>query len=438
MTGSNAYPPGPLFYYLMAVPQRLGVSPWIGGVFVALLHTMAGLLLFDVARRAFDLRTAFFSLAIFVFAPWDILYADRIWLSCVAPVWGTAILWLASCELKTSWEQGLLVGLVLTLPQLHMSAPLIWAACACVIWLGPKVVWRPRAILIGALLAILTYSAPIFSELTHDFANTRAMLNEGGGRLELSDAFLSSLRVFAYAVLYGSSEIAYHYARGYRMPGPFDEVHHYFSAAGWADALRVHGPFFLILNRLTLLFSLGSSLWLIRRTVRSLAARKAGPLALADRLVIGISAGLVVGALLLLVARKNYYPHYSNMLMPMLLLPVGAALGALFGDEPSRRRGLGLVAATASIALAMGTSAFRYYLEIDRLNGLDATMSMVEEVISGPMPAQVHFDGFNNRYAWEMLANTKHHHALRSDGTPAARWRVHNGAPTEALLERIQ
>jgi hypothetical protein len=113
LTGSSAFHPGPIFYYLMAIPQRIGTSPWIGGIFVVLLHALSAWLLFLLARAARGERAGLVALALLAFAPWDVLYADRIWLSCVAPVWGTLVLYAAARGVVAGW-QGVLIVFALT------------------------------------------------------------------------------------------------------------------------------------------------------------------------------------------------------------------------------------------------------------------------------------------------------------------------------------
>ena len=69
--------------------RRLGVEAGASlymtllAAFVALLHGAAGALVAYVAWRFRGPRAGLIALSLFAFAPWDILYGDRIWLSSV-------------------------------------------------------------------------------------------------------------------------------------------------------------------------------------------------------------------------------------------------------------------------------------------------------------------------------------------------------------------
>jgi hypothetical protein len=429
LTGSNAYHPGPLFYYLMAIPQRLGASPYFGSVFVALLHALAGWMLYLVAREAIGERGGLIALALFAFAPWDVLYADRIWLSCVAPVWGTAVLFLAASPVvleSTAVAQGALMFFGVTLPELHMSAPIVWVAAAVMLWLKPPARWNRRALLVGALLGALTYAAPLWNELHHDFVNTRAILSEGTGKEKLDVALTSPLRVFGYAVLYASNEISYHFDTGYWRP--FFNSKRYLELEGWARWFRHEGALFsglgLVSMAAAVLADVAATFAVGRRALRALRERRKDALGPFDRMALGLFMALVAASLLIMLSKKSYFPHYTNLLMPFLLLPLAAWVDWLWARRPvDARILLGLLVA------AMAGSTLRYYREVDRLNGLEATLEMVERVISGPMPVSVGFDGFHNAFAWEMLANTKHGRPLRTDGRAPVHFQVHNQRP---------
>lgn len=418
MTGSGANHPGPIFYYLMALPQRLGPSPWWGGLFVALLHTLSSALLGLLAWRARGVRAGLIALALVAFAPWDVLYGDRIWLSCVAPVWG-AIMLYAATRLDDPRMQGVLVFFALTCPQLHMSAPLVWCAAAVLAAGTPRpFVLARKAVAIGVGLTVLAYLAPLVNELTHQFSNTRAILSEGGGKEAWSDVAWTPARVLGYAILSGTSEIGYHFETGYWRP--FKEGAAYFSRAGAVAWWARHGALWGGLTLLTI--AVAAVAW-VRATVSMVRAWRSGPLSLDARVTLALLVGLLSATALLVVARKGFFPHYTNLLMPLLLWPVIGLVDVAMARW--RAVSFGVLAA---IMLAMASSSARYYLDVDRRNGLDATTAMVERAMTGPQPIEVHFDGFYNRFAWEMLANTGYKRGLPLGSPPAVRYRVRNAA----------
>lgn len=424
LTGSEAMHPGPLFYFVMAVPALFGRSPWLGGAFVALLHGLAGYLGYDLARSMRGPRAGLIFLALFLFAPWDVLYGDRVWLSCVAPVWGTAMLWSAhksaepareGGERAREFHQALFVFLALVCPQFHMSAPLGWAACFVVLYFARPFSVSRRAVALGAFGAFLAYLSPIIWELTHGLSNTRAILRHGGGRASAAAVLASPLRVFGYAVLYASGEVGYHFERGYWRV--FDEAQFYFSAAGLREYLRTRGAAHALLNAASVLVSLLA--W-GRAFVRCVEERGALRTSLEARVRLALVTGLAAAVALLVVSRKGYYPHYTNLLMPLLLLPVAMELARV----ELRALRWGAIAVTAG---AMAVSTVRYYREVDGLNGLRETQAMVARVAREPGPVEVHFGGYDNRDAWAFIAQTQGV-PLRIEETAPTVFVVRNGA----------
>lgn len=432
LTGSSAHHPGPIFYYLMAVPQGLGASPWIGGVFVVLLHALSAWFFFLLLRRALGDRAGLIGLVLLAFAPWDVLYADRIWLSCVAPVWGTATIYAASRAGSSARWLGAFVFLALVCPQLHMSAPVVWVVAAVLLVFEPPPRWSKAAIAAGTVLAVIAYAPAIHFELTHGFENTVAIATKGTGKLDLTGRLLAPLRVFGYAILYSTSEIGYHFARGYWSP--FDEAGYYFTGAGARSWLRLHGISFaagILVSVLAAFAAWGLALLELGR--RMAEARRAGGirsnLPFGPRLLLGMLLGLGVAAALMVVAKKEYFPHYTNLLMPLALWPLVQALDLALSRERLRAAALAILAISTA---SMMSSSARYYRDVDALNGLGPTLSMVERVMEDVVagrPVGATFDGFHNAFAWQMIASTAYGRPLELRGDAKIRYRVHNAEP---------
>lgn len=428
ITGSAAKLPGPAYYYLMALPQAFSASPRAGTVFVIALHLLSGWLLFCMASAARSERAGLIALALFMLAPWDILYSDRIWGSCVVPAWGALALYATHRSRdSTSW-QGALLFICAVLPQLHLSVPVLWLVCIVFLVLRPPKVIGWKALGIASGLTVLAYAPPLIAELTTGFANSQAILAKGGGTETLSYALYNPLRVLGYMVLYGSGEIGYHFARGY-WGGGFDNVSAYLSSAGWSRFFISHGILIgglgIVSIGLSLVgwtYSLGGmfkELWL------SLRARSRAPLSLDRALTAALFVGFVGGGALLFVAKKRFFPHYANILMPIALWPLASALDRAF-DRPRLRPVVG-VAMLCSLAF-MATSVVGYYSKIDSLNGLANTLSMVETVLNDKNERKVSFTHFNNIYAWNVVAELMHGQPLRSNQRAKVRWVVDNRA----------
>lgn len=426
VTGSKAKHPGPTYYYLMAIPQTLSASPRAGSAFVIALHLLAGWLLFCLARAARSERAGWLALALFAASPWEILYADRIWGSSVAPVWGAVALYAAHRSRDSKRWQGILLFTCLVLPQIHLSAPVLWLACAVLLFLRPPKTIGWRALGIAALLSLLTYAPAIVSELMTGFENTRAILNKGGGAETLAYALWNPIRVLGYMVLYGSGELGYHFARGY-WGGNFDDATAYFTRAGWAKTFAEQGLWWGGLCVVSIALSAlawGASIFdALRTSVQALKARRRDLIDLDRALTLSVLVAFVAAGVLLLVANKRFFPHYANILMPMALWPMAAAL-----DRALDRRWLRLplaVALVGSLAF-MVTNTIRYYLQIDTLNGLANTLTMVKAVLDDDTPAQVSFTHFNNSYAWNLVAQEYYGRPLAPDPSGRVRWVVDN------------
>jgi hypothetical protein len=429
ITGSEAHLPGPAYYYLMAVPQALTPSPRAGSIFVAALHLLAGALMFLLLARARGPRAGLIGLALFAFAPWDVLYADRIWGSAVVPVWGALAFYAAERSPAAPRWQGVLLFLSLVLPQLHLSVPVLWAACLALLLLRPPRRWGWAALAVGLVLTVAAYGPPLWAELRSGFANSRLILAKGGGAEPLEYAVWNPLRVLGYAVLYGSGEIGYHFGRGY-WGGTFDDAAAYLTLAGWGRFFARYGVAWGTAGLVSL--ALAAVGWgvavagALGAGVRALRARRRDALSLEHALTLALTVGFVGGGVLLLVARKRFFPHYANILMPMALIPVALGVDRVWA------RARAVVAPALAVGVAfMAVSAGRYYLEVDRLNGLAATLDMVGAALEDGAPAQVRFTHFHNGYAWGQVAETYYGRALPHDPRGRVQWIVHNDAPAD-------
>ncbi|MCB9650382.1 MAG: hypothetical protein H6730_27920 [Deltaproteobacteria bacterium] len=334
ITGSAAHFPGPAAYFLIALPQLLSPSPRAGAAFVAGLHVLAGALMFLLLARARGPRAGLIGLALFAFAPWDVLYADRIWGSAVVPAWGAVAFYAAHRAADSPRWQGILLFLALVLPQLHLSAPVLWAACLTLVLLRPPPRWDRRALGLGLLATVIAYLPPLWMELQSGFANTRLIIAKSGGAEALAYAVWNPVRVLGYAVLYGTGEIGYHFARGY-WGGNFDGASAYLTAAGW-DRFFAHygtpwavaGVISLVVAAIGWAVALGC---LARQGARAARARRRDALPFEDALTAAVVVGFVTAGLLLLVAKKRFFPHYANILMPMALIPIAVGLDRAWG-----------------------------------------------------------------------------------------------------------
>ncbi len=424
ITGSKAHLPGPLYYYLMAVPQALGPSPRLGAVAVVLGH-LAGLwLLFRLALFARGRRMALVGLALAAFAPWEVFYADRIWGSCVVPILGALAIYGAAEARRSGPWLATSIWVCLVLPQLHMSAPVLWVSCALVLALRPpeRVPWRWLGL--GVALAALCYLPPAIAELRDDFPNLRGILAHAGGTLSGVERVGAALKVPLYAVLYGSSEASYHFGRGYW--GGFDDAAAYLRLEGWQSWLDTHGPWVIGhaisvgLSALGWVVGLGL---MLRRAAGAVRHRSRWAIGLDDVVSVGIVGGLLAATGLLFMSRKGFFPHYANVLMPFALWPILCGIDAAL--ERASLRVPVLVALSIS-AFSMLSTSVRYYAEVDGLNGLGPSLAMVRDVLREREPVDLRFVHFRNHVAWRRLAETMYGRRLELLTDAPVRYVVHN------------
>lgn len=448
ITGTAAHHPGALFYYLMAIPQLFGPSPKWGATLVVAGHLFAAVLFYRLLRDLKGERAAFFGLALAMLTPWDILYGDRIWVSCVVPVFGAVGLYAAVQARESAVWQGVLLAVCLLLPQVHLSAPVLWIACGTILLLRPPRRWSKRALLIGLGVTVLLYLPMLVAELSSGFENTRLILSKAGGEEPWSKVLRTPLSALGYAVLYGTAELSYHFDRGYW--GGYDDFARYATLAGWSRWYAREGFWSAVMIVTSIALSLG--MWVghlsatVSRTAAAVKRRSRAALPAEYVLSLGLLAGLAAGAALMMAARKIYFPHYANILMPMLLLPLALGLDAAWRTK--LRWPVAAVALVSGAAMVINT--VRYYGEIDGLNGVDPTIGMVGAALDEPGPVDVRFDHFQNTFAWSAVARYFYERPLRLERSALVRLQVHNGrrhrgpVPEDAtlfgpvLMERVK
>ncbi|MFH0924729.1 MAG: hypothetical protein V1872_03715 [bacterium] len=333
LSGTIAKHPGPLFYYLMAIPQLLGASPFFGSIFVAILHVFSGWLLFLLVRQIRGDRAGIIALILFAFAPWDVVYADRIWLSCVAPVWATVTLYGATrFHLSPKW-QVIFIVFALTLPQFHMSAPFIWIGVIVMLLLNRPVFVSKKALIIGVILVIFMYCPMIYYESTHNLSNLKSILGKGTGQISFAKSIYHSLKVFGYTFLFSTSEFSYHLRAG--EWGGFNEIKTYFTLNGWKEYLTLHKfwTFFYLISIFTVLFAWIKVGLRLRKNLSPSELNKLGKISFEDKIMLMLFTCIITNAIFIVLARKPYYPHYSNLLIPMIFIPLTLFIDSLFNTR---------------------------------------------------------------------------------------------------------
>lgn len=397
VSGTEARHPGATFYYLMAIPNAFGKSPYLSGFFIAALSVASLLLLVRMVRATRGDGAALVTAWLAAMSPWTILYADRIWNSNVAPWLGLLALYgvWRMREQQRSWWAAPTVAALAVLPQFHLSSPILWAVV-----LVQLALWRPRvrwsAVAVGVGIAVLFYAPYLVHELRSDFSNTRAILAEGGGQ---EVGLLHAARGAFYVVLFGTGDAGYHFHTGYWRPyDPFWQL----TRAGISDSLTLYGPILTAFVAISFAFvtaGWGAGLSLLVRGKDALLRLVRDPVWTA--LLVGSGAAFA----LLAMSHKPAYPHYANLLLPLGVVPLAdGAMLLLSRPHPWLRR------VTAALVVGLGVAfaaiAVRYYEKVDAKVAASTSLSMVELIHEqqGSEPFRLQFGYFHNGWAMSKLA----------------------------------
>lgn len=430
ITGSVAMTPGPAFEYIMALPQLLGPSVWLGTVFTVLLNVLAVWLFYLLALRFGGPRAGLLALLLGACSPWAIVYSEKIWSANVLPLWGTLTVYAAVRAPESPRWQAALILLAGALPQVHLSAPALWVGCAVWLLLTPRFRLSPKWILVGVGLTVLAYLPTIVYELRHDFANTKAILQHGGGKESAEYVRTLPLRVLGAAVGQGTSELSYQLLRGYwEFTGGYDGYRMFTTREGFARLLELYGPLAGALTLVSVLLAVSGWASAARRSVRcgleALRARDRAALPEGERFTIALLASLASAILLMALSKKTFFPHYLAFLIPALVWPVVSA-GARWLE--CRTFGPAVRALVLISAVSMVANAARYYRDVDSLDGLRNSLAILSDILESDAPASVQFEHFNNLYSWERLARYHFGRPLLLRETGAVRYLVRNRA----------
>lgn len=443
VTGGPARHPGPLLFWVYAPALWFSAHPLAMSVWTALAHVGLVAAFSAMVGRIRGPNGGLWALAVGALAPWELLYADRPWASNMAPVWAGAGLYLTAHARSSRWAGPAAFFFLVTLPQFHLSAPLAWAAAAVVsIWGIPELervrtlrpepgsrgCWLPWALFGG--LAVAAYLPAAIHELGPEPSNVALLLSRAGGALTGAEALREGTTLAGYAVLYGSPEIGFHFRQGFW--NRFDPSGHYLTLNGWSQRWSERGPWITALEALGIGFSAAAWLYLVVRLIRNLLRggfdpRASGPRRLdgTDVWTLALGAALAVGALGIVRSGKWFYPHYANILIPYLLLPIVVLFDGLW--RRPRWRG---VAGLAFVAWA-GAGLYNvhaFYVTRDGLHGVGPTTCLVGRAVEEP-GLRLWFRYRDNRYAWSRLAHHYFGRPLRLDDRSQTRVMIENYAP---------
>jgi hypothetical protein len=369
ISGTEASVPGPLFYYVMALPQALTRDPLAGGAFVAALGLGAAFALSEAVRRAWGERAGLLFLCCAALLPWPVVLGDRIWsANLLFPASAAALCCLLRLvERPSRPAAGLLAFLLVAGFQVHLTWLHLW-----VLTLAAVAVLRPRlpraALAAGAAAGLLCYVPYLVLEARDGFRNTRRLLGPAPGTWPWS-ALPEQMADFLGLA---TTDVSYLVGQGY-----WSGFHR---LAFWAEGGRAATTAFFYgaaaLGWLAFASSWGlclaGALLLARRGRRDAGSAGARALVLAF-----VTAPLAV-VLVFALTRKAGYAHYVAALGPVALLAPTAAL------ERLARSARGAWAAALCVAAVTGGSwlSLAGHYRVDGIHSLRVQKPAVDFVLA--------------------------------------------------------
>jgi hypothetical protein len=391
LTDGRARLPGPLYYWLSAAPLVVSRAPEAAYVFYELLGTATVAMFWLALRKPFGERAAAFAAALMALSPWSALFGDRMW-NPHAFLFVEAVAFLAAAALRAQpdsrWAAFTLPLACLALPQMHMSAPVVWLALVPLVWPALRRANR-RALVLGTVAGALLYLPYAIHELQTGMSNTRYLLTDTA-RQSSTPAHLRGLQALwapVYALRFLTLDTTYHELMGYW--GGLDE------RAAWSALW--HGSPARPFHPLRLLALLGSGVLLAlalaavgRRMFEREREAPAGPRlgAFAWSAVVALTADTI----LLAFTGRRVFAHYVICVFPFLFV-VYAALGraALEPSAPSSRGRRAAAAAVLGLALLVAAGGIEATLSVSRRidgrNGLGVIRAVTGRIFSDVAPA---------------------------------------------------
>jgi len=160
--------------------------------------------------------------------------------------------------------------------------------------------------------------------------------------------------------------------------------------------------------------------------IKAIKSRDIRSVSSEHKVTLSFLVSLTAGAFLLIIAKKPYYPHYINLLMPLLIIPVALFLDTITKKLKEKEGYIAVTAIVVIIMISMASNSMRYYLNIDALNGLDNTIEMTEKALKEKSRISLKFRHFNNSSSWRALARSYFNKPLKLDRNAKVKYIINN------------
>jgi hypothetical protein len=364
ITGGGARCPGPVFYYVMAVPMLFSKAPEVCNGAVAVLGGAAVWIYWSALRPYFGEAGAALAAALMACMPWSTLYSDRVW-NPNTLVFFIAVAFWAACKVRrapSAVSVTVLFVAAAAMPQFHLSAPMVWVALVP-IFLPSIRRWRWWWPVVAMGCAALLYVPPLIYELRTNWENTRLYLAESANNTS-SDW----QRVPAWAFRLLTLDISYHQLASYWGQHTEEEMRRFLVEGSEDFRWSLPRRAFLILS---FVFAAFAVLFSVARAFTRRGRRTPHPFLWAAVL------GVLANTALLGLAHKPVYGHYVQSLLPFYFVAF-----AEIGRAASRWRGawLAVYGAAAVLCYAGIDSGCWYSGRFDARNGLGTIRDVIAAI----------------------------------------------------------
>ena len=394
--------PGPLLYYVMAVPLLVRDAPEACNAFVAVLGGVSVLLYWSALRPYFGETGAAMASLLMACMPWSTLYADRAWNPNVLGFFVALAFW-AACRTRRIPSRAVVVLLVVSMaamPHLHMSSPMVWLALLP-IWLPSVRRWRWHWLLLAMTLALSLYAPMLIHERATHWSNVLAFVRES------SAGSVDYRRVPLWAFRLLTLDVSYHQLTSYWTRHTEAEM---VSFLLHGNSVFVYGHarrFLLVLSFEFAALAVGLAVW---TAWGGTGKRWPKPFLWAAL------AGITANTALLLVTHKPIYGHYVQPLLPFYYVAF-AELGR-WSARHTRRRwatwALAVLVCVGGIDVARWVSR-----RLDARNGLSTVRAVIDAIDKdGPDPSfSLSFGFVGSRDAYQaLIAQGPDHHKSLGPG----------------------
>jgi len=306
---STGIPNPPTSVYLMGLPFALSPDPFQAIIFIMLLNVVGVGLLWAMLHRYASRDLALVATLTYACSPWAVLYSRKLWAQDYHTpliLLSMGLLWWAAQD-EGRWRGWALVAalpLLFFAVQIHFAAWALLPAFTLVLAWGWRA-WPCRALLIGALLALLTL-VPYGLGLANTLQADPQRLSAAASRSDAAEGLALSPQALGYAA---------QLVTGYGLE---DAI-----APAQAEALRTAVPFSPLWALIGLACLLGAGAGLAQPATRRLA-------------LLALVWGFLP-PLLLTLRLTTPYPHYFIASLPAYAILCGLGLLALWRALPYRQ-----------------------------------------------------------------------------------------------------